>query len=406
MSKFLYPIKNLEIMPWIKHWLLKRGSSPSYPLSEIIIGASPLTLINSVRKIFNIFNISGNTIQDGTPTPESPIPIQNVSGEVEVKIENKNLFDKNNANVLTATYFNSSSILSGVGNRCIYIPIKPNTTYTIQKMVQLTTSSNRLRLGTTTDIPAVGVTINNYINLSDGSTGTSLTITTGANDKYLVAVVYYTDSQTSFGTMLNSIQIEEGSTATSYEPHEEQTATLHLPEGMEMCRIENTTIPTGQDKFIKTDNKWYKYKVINRVSFNGNSRWTYNATIKSFVLSNLNIGQYTGVNYKSYCNRFLSKTAYSDLVVGMSFGLNLVITTQGSLDGTQSLADFKSYLNSYPLSIYYTLKEPVLEEITDTTLISDLENLKNLYSYKGTTYISSSSVPSPVFEVQYYMEGE
>ena len=31
MSKFLYPIKNLEIMPWIKYWLLKKTEGGKLP---------------------------------------------------------------------------------------------------------------------------------------------------------------------------------------------------------------------------------------------------------------------------------------------------------------------------------------------------------------------------------------
>lgn len=390
MNKYIFPIIKWKIKSWLKYYILNK-SATSYPLSEIIEGTSPLTLENSIRKKFNIFKVSGNTVQNGDPTPETPVPVENVSGEVEVKVENKNLFDKDNANILLATYFNRTSILAGVGNRCIYIPIKPNTTYTIQKMVQLTTSSNRLRLGTTTDIPAVGVTINNYISLSDGSTGTSLTITTGANDKYLVAAVYYTDSQTSFDTMLSSIQIEEGSTATSYEPHEEQTAILHLPEGMEMCKIGDY-----KDSFVYQDGKWYKNKKINKWRVPSAGQWSYNE-------SNHNASLSWDLNNVSmvFCNMYKQRTSTTvDYSIQVSrYALSIIDSR------FDNLADFKTFLANNEVYVYYPARNEALQEITDPTLISDLNNLKNLYSYKGTTYISSTNEPSPVFEVQYYMEG-
>ena len=44
----------------------------------------------------------GNTSQNGTPTPSSPIPINVVSGDNTIHICGKNLFDKDNANILNA----------------------------------------------------------------------------------------------------------------------------------------------------------------------------------------------------------------------------------------------------------------------------------------------------------------
>jgi hypothetical protein len=157
-----------------------------------------------------------------------------------------------------------------------------------------------------------------------------LTFTTPENCKYIDIQYYIT------GNDFNTYQLEEGSTATSYEPHEEQTATLHLPEGMEMCKI-----GTYVDIFTKSGSNWIvPNKILKIASYNGET----------------------------------ITTPY--------------ISTTGGLD--------------IGATVYYVGSEDYI--VTDPTLISDLNNLKNLYSYKGTTHISSSNEPSPVFEVQYYTE--
>lgn len=282
MNKYIFPIIKWKIKSWLKYYILNK-SATSYPLSEITTGTSPLTLSNSVRKKFNIFNVGGNTVQNGEPTPETPVPVQNVSGEVEVKVGN----------------------------------------------------------------------------------GTD-------------------------------------STAEGYE---EQTATLHLPAGMEMCKIPNTDYA---DSFEKREGNWYKNKKIGKVVLDSTGDWSgaaLDATTWRFTkgVTNLNSIAYEYGVTDGYCNYFKYLMQYSG-----STNIERVYTNSNSVWIITKVAltvnDWEAWLNNHELTIYYRLKEPVLEEITDPTLISDLESLKNLYSYKGTTYISSTNEPSPVFEVQYYME--
>ena len=90
MKKYLYRIRKFKIKPWIKYWILNKEKTSSGVLSEILTGTS-FTLENSLDRLFNKFDLKGNTLQDGEPTPDSPIPIQNVSGNNTIKVQNKNL---------------------------------------------------------------------------------------------------------------------------------------------------------------------------------------------------------------------------------------------------------------------------------------------------------------------------
>lgn len=134
-------------------------------------------------------------------------------------IEGKNLFDVNNANIVNG-YLSSTTMRIGSSdaNRMFYIPCKANTTYTISRSV--ITSSFRVATYDSTPFPAMTSTATDYSrsNYIANNTGTSITITTGADAKYLVVHYGNTSSDTNLQESLNTIQVEIGSTVTSYVP--------------------------------------------------------------------------------------------------------------------------------------------------------------------------------------------
>lgn len=140
------------------------------------------------------------------------------NGEIVWFAKGKNLFNKNNANIINCG-ISGSSISASTANKTLYIPCQSNTVYTVQRRND--GDVNRFRVGACTTTPANGVTLSSP-SIEDDS-ATSITITTGANDTYL-AVMYYRTAETTLTEqeVLDSIQIEKGSTATSYEPYVEE----------------------------------------------------------------------------------------------------------------------------------------------------------------------------------------
>ena len=132
----------------------------------------------------------------------------------------KNLFDKYNytplmlyINVDTKTY------ISYTDERVIVIPIKPNTTYTVKK-----STTTVMRLATSESYPGNKVTFTNWTIFTEnnGKGDGKLTITSGANDAYLAVQLFAdADLSGSYGNIpanIDDLQVEEGSTATDYEP--------------------------------------------------------------------------------------------------------------------------------------------------------------------------------------------
>lgn len=124
----------------------------------------------------------------------------------------KNLFNKDNPNLVEG-YIDTTSFNTGNTNaKTIYIPIKSGETYTVSK-----TAGQRFSIATSDSIPSSGAT---YTSIKTQINASSLSITAGANDAYLWAWIFLEGTDTgTLADMLNSIQIELGSSATSWTPY-------------------------------------------------------------------------------------------------------------------------------------------------------------------------------------------
>lgn len=89
MSKFLYPIYKLKTKSYIKWWLYHKKAGGSGILSEILEGFS-FNLENTLNRKFKLFEIEGNSVQDGSPSPDNEVPILSAgdNGSINEKITN------------------------------------------------------------------------------------------------------------------------------------------------------------------------------------------------------------------------------------------------------------------------------------------------------------------------------
>lgn len=131
-----------------------------------------------------------------------------------VKVSGKNLFDKDNANIIIG-YPDAENVINGASStRSVYIPCVPNATYTVSK-----TLTARFAVAFTDDIPSNGVAVTGRV---QNNTASSITTTSGINSKYIVVWLYHVDLDTTtikINEVLATLQIELGSTATDYTPY-------------------------------------------------------------------------------------------------------------------------------------------------------------------------------------------
>lgn len=315
----------------------------------------------------------------------------------------KNLFDKHNANYFNAYIsVGSRKLMTGNDDRTIYIKCKPNTTYTIQKMVQETTDKNRFVVGTTSSIPQINDVMNDFHYYSGGTTNTILTLTTGSTANYLCVFCWSIDSVTTFEEMLDSIQIEVGSQATEYSPYFEP---------IELCKIRD-----NQDYIYENDGNWFLHKKIGKVILNGgsNESYAYQNNHRFFLRRSYWTNDTTPFNPPQnalqglYCNRFKEVTRGNTWngIEGISY--DNPNTTEQPIGSTFDIAcnsvatnenDFKTWLSSNNLIVYYILQNINIIHISETdypTLYQQLEDIyNNVKSYDGVTHIMQTNDDLP-----------
>lgn len=233
--------------------------------SKKITGVPPLSFVSNGENLVD-YKIYGNTVSE--ESVGELVTEGEHSGQycIPIVVAGKNLFDKTNLNSILKCYVSATKLATSADTRSVFIECKPATTYTVSKR-----RGNRFIVGWTDVLPKSGVEIQDRVT---DYTATSITITTGLGAKYLVAYIYSRSQDTLITAeeMIESVQIEEGPSATDYEPHyESQTAAIYLNEplaegesismsdtGVSIPTINGTNILTV-DTAVQPSNVYIKY---------------------------------------------------------------------------------------------------------------------------------------------------
>lgn len=388
LVKFKTAVITLHCQPF----KYKKNEEPIEIEYEYVNGSGiSMTLNNTDEKPFTKFDLKGNTSQTGTPTPTSPIPVNVVSGDNEINVVGKNLFNKDS---VVGGFVNADGTIGGdtsAYRTSDFIPIQPNTSYYKTLTESPRTKyydSNKLPLNTTT-----------YQDISIG--GNAGTFTTPNNACYLRF------SYPVASVDANNIMVHKGTTSSTYEPYIGNTYNIDLPSGMELCKI-----GTYQDYIYKDSDKWYLHKEIGKVVLDGSESWI--AETQRYRVDNIIQGKtftsFDGNNPLAYCEGFKWGNGTSSIFVNGAFwytsnGLNLSLQKDENPNAT-TLANFKTWLGSNNQNVRYVLATPTTTQITDTTLISQLEALEQAQSKNGETNISQINNDLPfILDVEAFKLG-
>ena len=160
---------------------------------------------NTPRNAENLNKLNNVVISSTEPTTGEEVWLQ----------KGKNLF--NNYTIINGwIYGTGMRVNSANGNRMAFIKCKPNTTYTISRSVKTTT----FRVGDYTIIPPMTNSNVDYTipTIAENNDGETITYTTTASAKYLI-IHYGTVEDTNLSQSFATIQVEQGSTATTYEAY-------------------------------------------------------------------------------------------------------------------------------------------------------------------------------------------
>lgn len=326
----------------------------------------------------------GSTATPYTPHQEQVLPL--TLGNIELckigdyqdyfdKSDGRNLFDKDNITRGSSyTYgttgsvptYNSSNMRATI-SPTNSIKVLPSTTYTLSFPL------NGFKY-------ALGQMDSDYISLRDSGwkTDTTYTFTTEATTNYIGFNFSKVDnsviSDSDWEKLKNgAIQLEKGSSSTNPQPY-----------------------GVGE---------WYLHKEIGKVVLDGSENWIENPVYAGifminkqdiiqkyddvYVISNYLLGKSNDVFYANISTIDNSTT---------NFGNSRLFIALRNYKN--NLSGFKTWLSTHNTEVYYVLATPTYTEITDTTLISQLEAISKAISYEEQTNISSNQ--NAIFNVEAY----
>jgi hypothetical protein len=184
---------------------------------------------------------------------------------------------------------------------------------------------------------------------------------------------------------LSNVMIEKGSTASEYEAYKGQSYEINLGN-IELCKIGDY-----QDRIYYNNGKWYLEKKIGKVVLNGSESWNMYGSSgqRKWYLPKAYFGNevpFTNAIDKS--NRFTVTRYISGNWQNNKFGYHASANSMiFDTDFGESVTDWTTWLSTHNVEVVDALATPTVEEITDSTLLNDLNNLEDAKSYNGTTNI-------------------
>lgn len=311
------------------------------------------------------------------PTSNFPSEVKTVTGNVEVKVDNKNYID--------ITDIPNWSISMASGYRGKEFNLKPSTNYTISQLVDRisSTTGNKVSYIFAISGKYAGGSFSSGI---DGAlVGKPITVKTDTNG-VLTIFVSNTEIKEEYGLML-----EEGSTATDYVAHQSQVFPLTLGS-LELCKIGDYA-----DYLYRAGSKWFKRSYIKKIKITSSLNIiTTNVGTNSYYF--WLDGIYSNTSKICVLSNYFYGVSNDDRTIERNYkiyndGLNDIIFRDTDF---ATLDEFKTFLNNNEVYIYYILATPTDTEITDTTLIAQLNAIKEASAYPGTTVIISTGDVLPI----------
>ena len=354
--------------------------------------------------------LKGDTSQDGTPTPSTPVDIDVVTGDNTVIVNNKNLAWTGWADDFVTRIDNSSraSIITKDNKNCLYYSanagygsydtlymfkakngFKENTQYTFSFDIYKETNTNR-----TFSIYYTDGTYTANTNLKAVETWEHQTVISLPNKTIKYATAFYTSGNTYID--IDTFQCEQGDKETTFEPYKSQSFTLSLGDN-ELCKIGDY-----QDYIYPANNTWYIHKDIAKVILNGTRVWSSSSAYTGYARFNCDALSEIVTDNNGYNTHFTQRTTqahggYDYLYIAPN---TQKVYVQISTSIVSNVTDFKTWLSNNNVKVYYILGTPTDTEITDETLLTQLNALKGATTYEGQTNIITAGDLQPIIYVK------
>ena len=350
-----------------------------------------ITLTDASNRELQGLTLYGKTTQNGTPTPETPVPLESsgAGGRIGVTVTGKNLmrnfrtsdadmvsngitFTTNRDGTFTANGVNdgngASTLSLTPGSNWLYLPKGTYTAFS-----NLTVAEVGYFMLALYDKPSTSSTL--YGNFYSYNTPETFTLEKG---KFAWMCIRVNKGYTADALVFRP-QIELGTTATAYEPYSVQTLTVSTPNGLPGIPVEsggNYTDETGQAWIcdeIDFARGVYVQRIGKKIIQNGDSVVMYNGKSWLFRVGHLdgmleaNIGASLD---KFLCNYF---DAVENIWNSEQIGAIVNNATAVACIPGYTADDVKAWIaqknaEGNPLTFTYVLETPTETALSDEEL--------------------------------------
>lgn len=345
---------------------------------------------DSADAFFEGLKLHGKSEQNGSPTPDNPIPIKSCGdgGAIGIRVLRKNLCKV--TSVLNASFDeNTGTLVNNAKNNTVksYVKIQKykgdkfleeipvSNTGKTEKIFSINGTFDRIRLAFAGDRSEGSISIDvSYLNYGEYTLSMDIE-EIGMNE----------------GRISKIMLLNEGESDEIFEPFQHQQASLSTPNGLPGIKVDsggNYTDSNGQQWVCdEMDFKRGKYvQRVKKVAFDGSKDETWRRE-NSYVYIRINdsapltiplVNKFVGVkNTNSNANTNNSST------ISSSSALTCCLT--GITDG--ELQVWTTYLQTNPIEVLYILSTPIETDIPEETMNA----YRKLYTNYPSTVIQNDS---------------
>lgn len=361
-------------------------------------------LENTTNHDVNSISLKGRSTQDGTPTPDSPIPIENIT-EISAKITGINLINVNN--------ITSSNILISDNGKTITLPVVISGNGYVSTGSTLSQLCPSLKVGDEVYLffdRNLGLTYNNMIYIATADVfwyiGAKKTITQAMLDGVVALYANRYISGETEQCILTNFRIVKNY-ADTWEEYKSNSLTINL-QGNELCSLPNGT----EDEANITNGEALLNKKLDKFTLNGSEtgwatlntqydnyifKYPYskikpNGTFTSTTIPNILSDKFKSKNwYNAYANHF------SDECICTHDSANQlqIVIHKSRLSDTSSnsaiLTSFKTWLSNHNVEVLYELAEPETINLGTVEMPHTYDSISNVSNSENTD-----------MEVEYY----
>ena len=367
---------------------------------------SSIKLNSNYNSKLELLELQGKSVQNGTPTPTTPVAIQSVgdSGSVVARVCGKNICESRlpSGSINGFSYTKNSDgsyTLNGTSTQSSSFRIDQSSIWGASNLKYL--SKGTYTVSCIGSVNGIELIVSHYptYNVLARTTSTKTFTTGGLSNTFIYINV---PSGITMSNVIIKPQLELGSVATTYEPYKEQLVTIPLTQPLR-------SVNGVYDRIVKKNGIWGVERNIGIEIFDGSAdeRWLREAVdstayrLFTFKISNTlkKIGhnnQYANI----ISNRYVVGTP--NTTWGKHTGISSSLS-DGQLYiydpayNTSNVSLFTAYLASNPLTVVYELATPTWEPLSQ----SIQDTLNKLQSYQGVTNVFTTDVLQPNMIVEY-----